>query len=61
MGKQYVVKFRESLLKRSLPPNNGYIPETSRETGFPVDTLCTWRTKYRSRIPGTGRSTNPPP
>ena len=54
MGKQYAVEFKESLLKRILPPNNGYIPEISRETGVPVDTLYTWRTKYRSRIPEHG-------
>ena len=39
MGKQYAVEFKESILKRILPPNNGYIPEISRETGIPVDTL----------------------
>ena len=41
MGKQYAVEFKESILKRILPPNNGYIPEISRETGVPVDTLYT--------------------
>jgi len=54
MGKQYAVEFKESILKRILPPNNGYIPDISRETGIPVDTLYTWRTKYRSRIPEPG-------
>ena len=49
MSKRYAVEFKESILKRILPPNNGYIPEISRETGVPVDTLYTWRTKYRSR------------
>ena len=57
MGKQYAWEFKESILKRILPPNNGYIPEISRETGIPVDTLYTWRTKYRSRTlePGNGK------
>ena len=57
MGKQYSGEFKESILKRILPPNNGYIPEISRETGVPVDTLYTWRTKYRSRTlePGNGK------
>ena len=54
MGKQYATGFKESILKRILPPNNAYIPEISRETGVPVDTLYTWRTKYRSRFQRTG-------
>ena len=54
MGKQYASEFKESVLKRILPPSNAYIPEISRETGIPVDTLYTWRTKYRSRSQETG-------
>ena len=37
-------------------PHNEYIPTLSRETGIPVDTLYTWRVKYRSRSMGTALS-----
>ena len=39
MGKQYAVEFKESILKRILPPNNGYIPEISQETWIKISYL----------------------
>ncbi|BAM07908.1 transposase [Leptospirillum ferrooxidans] len=48
MGQQYALEFKETIVKRMLSPQNEYIPTLSRETGIPVDTLYTWRTKYRS-------------
>jgi transposase-like protein len=49
MGKQYALEFKESIIKRMVLPHNEYIPDLSRETGIPVDTLYGWRVKYRSR------------
>ncbi|MGC8553841.1 MAG: transposase, partial [Phycisphaerae bacterium] len=56
MGQQYALEFKESIVKRMLSPHNEYIPTLSRETGIPVDTLYTWRTKYRSRLMGAALS-----
>ena len=56
MGQQYASEFKESIVKRMLFPHNEYIPTLSRETGIPVDTLYTWRVKYRSRSMGTALS-----
>ena len=56
MGQQYALEFKESIIKRMLSPHNESIPTLSRETGIPVETLYTWRTKYRSRFMGTALS-----
>ena len=56
MGQQYASEFKESIVKRMLFPHNEYISTLSRETGIPVDTLYTWRVKYRSRSMGTALS-----
>jgi len=43
--KNYSKKYKKSLIAKMLPPNNADVPELSNETGIPVSTLYTWRTK----------------
>lgn len=57
--KPYSKRFKESILKRFVPPNVKHIPTLSEETGIPVDTLYTWRAKLRKDNPtGNKRSSN---
>ncbi len=45
---QYSQKFKASITAKMFPPNNVSVPELSRETGIPKDTLYTWRIKHRN-------------
>lgn len=45
--KYYAQEFKASVIAKMLPPNNGSVPEISRDTGIPKDTLYTWRRKNR--------------
>jgi transposase len=45
--KKYSTEFKGSIIARMLPPNNVSVPELSKETGIPKDTLYTWRIKHR--------------
>lgn len=59
MSTKYSEEFKASIIARMLPPNNVGVPELSRETGIPRDTLYMWRLKYRNAQAGTatnGRS-----
>ena len=44
---QYSDEFKASIIAKMLPPNNIGVPELSRETGIPKDTLYCWRLKHR--------------
>lgn len=44
---KYSKEFKESIIARLLPPQNASVPEISRETGVPKDTLYSWRIQYR--------------
>lgn len=44
---QYPEEFKSNIIARMLPPNNVGVPQLSRETGVPKDTLYTWRIKHR--------------
>jgi transposase len=44
---QYSGEFKASLIAKMLPPNNVGVPQLSRETGIPKDTLYCWRLKHR--------------
>jgi len=44
---QYSEEFKAGLIAKMLPPNNVGVPELSRETGIPQDTLYGWRLKHR--------------
>lgn len=57
--KPYSKEFKESILKTLVPPNAEHIPTLSKETGVPVNTLYTWRTKLRKDNPTSNKkSTN---
>lgn len=47
--KYYPDELKASVIARMLPPNNAYIPELSKETGIPKDTLYMWRLKARGK------------
>ena len=59
MKTKYSKEFKESIIARLLPPQNASVPDVSRETGVPKDTLYTWRIQYRNSqnrpIAGSGR------
>lgn len=55
--KIYSKEFKESILKRLVPPDAEHIPTLSEETGIPVNTLYTWRTKLRKDNPTGNKST----
>jgi len=46
MTTKYSEEFKASIIARLLPPNNASVPEVSKETGIPKDTLYYWRHKY---------------
>lgn len=45
--KTYPEELKSKIIARLLPPNNEYVPDVSRETGVPKDTLYAWRIKHR--------------
>lgn len=47
--KTYPVEFKSALIARMLPPNNVSVPELSKQTGIPQDTLYAWRLRARGR------------
>ena len=47
MSSKYSKEFKTSIIARLLPPNNASVPELSRETGVPRDTLYMWRLQHR--------------
>lgn len=48
MATKYATELKESIIARLLPPRNESVPNISRESGIPVDTLYTWRIQYRN-------------
>jgi transposase-like protein len=44
---QYPKALKESIVVRMLPPNNVSVPELTKETRIPKDTLYAWRSKAR--------------
>lgn len=46
MTSKYSEEFKASIIARLLPPNSASVPEVSKETGVPKDTLYYWRLKY---------------
>ena len=52
----YSKEFKESILKRLVLPDAEHIPTLSKETGIPVNTLYTWRTKLRKDNPTGNKS-----
>lgn len=53
MATKYSKEFKASIIARLLPPNNASVREVAEETGIPMDTLYTWRLKYRGVQKGT--------
>ena len=49
--KLYPEELKASIIARMLPPNNIGIPEITRDTGIPKDTLYTWRRKAHKNVP----------
>ena len=43
----YSKELKQSVITKMLPPNNRSVPELAKETGIPLATLYTWRTKCR--------------
>lgn len=51
----YSDELKARIISRLLPPNNEFIPDVSKETGIPQDTLYAWRIQHRK----DPRSTSP--
>ncbi len=49
MGKRYSDEFKDSIVKRMMPPNSVSVMSLSRETGISDVTLYKWRKDYRNR------------
>ena len=52
MKTKYSKEFKESIIARLLPPQNASVPDVTRETGVPKDTLYGWRIQYRNSQDG---------
>lgn len=55
MQKSYTKEFKESVIKKMMPPNPISVPQLCRETGVSDVTLYKWRKDYRNRgiaVPG---------
>lgn len=50
MGQQYSDNFKEVILKRLLHPDSSGLSSLSRETGIPISTIATWKSKLNKRI-----------
>lgn len=46
---RYTNEFKDSIIRRILPPNNESIAEISREEGIPTSTIHDWVEKARSK------------
>lgn len=49
MGKRYSDEFKESVVKRMMPPNPVSVSQLVKETGVSDVTLYKWRKMYRNR------------
>lgn len=57
---RYSEGFKQSILKRVLPPCNEGIRQVSRETGVNKQTICNWLNEYRSgKFPAERRDLSP--
>ena len=57
--KQYSIEYKESIIKRMMPPVNESVSSLSKETGIAEPTLYKWRKKARingQATPGNGQS-----
>lgn len=55
MQKSYSKEFKDSVIKRMMPPNPVSVPQLCKETGVSDVTLYKWRKDYRNRgiaVPG---------
>lgn len=55
MQKSYSKEFKESVIKKMMPPNLVSVPQLCKETGVSDVTLYKWRKDYRNRgiaVPG---------
>ena len=55
MQKSYSKEFKESVIKKMMPPNAVSVPQLCKETGVSDVTLYKWRKEYRNRgiaVPG---------
>lgn len=60
MQKRYSEEFKESVVKRMMPPNPVSVSQLVKETGVSDVTLYKWRKDYRNRgIAVPGDSSNP--
>ncbi|TYP67716.1 transposase, partial [Nitrosomonas communis] len=53
--KSYSKEFKESVIKKMMPPNAVSVPQLCKETGVSDVTLYKWRKEYRNRgiaVPG---------
>ena len=49
MAKRYSEEFKDSVVKRMMPPNPVSVPQLVKETGVSDVTLYKWRKDYRNR------------
>jgi transposase-like protein len=52
---------KTSLIERMLPPQNAHVPQLSKETGIPKDTLYGWRRQALLRYRRGARGLSPTP
>jgi transposase len=57
---RYPLEFKESIIRKMMPPNAVPVPELCRETGVSDVTLYKWRNDYRNKgVAVPGKKTNP--
>ena len=48
---KYSPEYREAILHRILPPNSEKLSDVAKDTGIPIQTLSTWKTKASESDP----------
>lgn len=46
---QYSQDFKETMVRKMMPPNNQTVSQLARESGIPYNTLYTWRQHYQKK------------
>jgi len=56
--KVYSKELKESIFKRLAPPDAAHIPDLSKETNIPTNTLYTWRSKIMKNNPTSNKKSS---
>ena len=58
MATKYAKEYKASIIAKLLPPQSASVPEVSKDTGIPKDTLYTWRLQYRATLRSAASNQN---